>query len=298
MSPHSATIAITGASGLVGGALCEALSRRGHRVRALTRRPDARLSALANVSRFECDLPDRIDVESLRGCDAVVHCAYVTRFRSRREAVRVNEEGTARLLAAARAAGVPRFVFVSTTSAHADAASYYGQSKHRLEQLLDPARDLVVRPGLVVSRQGGLFQRMAGGRPGTRWIVPLFDGGTQPMQTIDVNALCEGVARAVERDLRGSVVLASPERLTMREFFEAVAEFGHRRARFVDVPARLALTMFRAAEAVRLPLPVSSENLLGLLSLRYWESTDDLRRLGLDVRPLRETLATMAPPVA
>jgi hypothetical protein len=43
---------------------------------------------------------------------------------------------------------------------------------------------------------------------------------------------------------------------------------------------------------------VSSENLLGLLSLRYWDSTDDLRRLDLTVRPLQETLAAMAPPVA
>ena len=298
MNRDSATIAITGASGLVGGALCEALARRGHRVRALTRRPDARLAALPDVSRFECDLPDRIDPASLRGCDAVVHCAYVTRFRSRREAVRVNEDGTARLLAAARSAAVSRFVFVSTTSAHADAASYYGQSKHRLEQLLDPARDLVVRPGLVVSRKGGLFQRLAGGRQGAPWIVPLFDGGTQPMQTIDVRDVCEGVARAVERDLRGSVVLASPERLTMREFFEAVAAFGHRRLRCVDVPAPFALAMFRTAEAFRVPLPVSSENLLGLMSLRYWDSTEDLRRLDLDVRPLHETLAAMARPTA
>ena len=294
MSGASATIAVTGASGLVGGALCDALARRGHRVRALTRAPDPRLAAMAGVTRFACSLPEQIDPASLRGCDAVIHCAYVTRFRSMAEAVRVNETGTTRLLAAARDAGVPRFVFVSTTSAHADARSYYGQSKHRLEQLLDPARDLVLRPGLVVSSRGGLFQRMAAGRPGSSWVVPLFDGGAQSMQTIFVDDLCEGAVRAVERELCGSLVLASAERLTTREFFQQVAAFARRRIRFVDVPARLALAMFRAAEALRVPLPVSSENLLGLLSLRYWDSAPDLRRLELEARPLRETLAAMA----
>ena len=291
------TIAVTGASGLVGGALCEALSRRGYRVHALTRRADERLAALPGVTRFHCDLPDQIDPASLRGCDAVIHCAYVTRFRSMPEAVRVNETGTTRLLAAARDAGVPRFVFVSTTSAHADARSYYGQSKFRLEGTLEPSRDLVVRPGLVVSRRGGLFQRMAGGRAGSSWVVPLFDGGTQPMQTIFVDDLCEGVSRAIERDAHGSLVLASPERMTVREFFAAVAAFGKRTPRFVDVPAGLALAMLRTAEMLRIPLPVSSENLLGMLSLRYWDAEPDLARLDLRVRPLGETLAALGRPI-
>ena len=251
---------------------------------------------MPSVTRHWCDLPDHIEDEALRGCDAVVHCAYVTRFRSMAEARRVNEEGTTRLLAHARDAGVSRFVFVSTTSAHADARSYYGQSKFRLESRLDPARDLVVRPGLVISRNGGLFQRMVGtrarGAPSS-WLVPLFDGGSQPMQTIFVDDLCEGVRLAIEQDVTGSLTLASPERMTVRDFFAAVAAFGNRRPRFVDMPAGFALAAFRLAELLRLPLPVSSENLLGLLSLRYWDSEPDLRRVGLEVRSLRETLAAL-----
>lgn len=290
------TIAVTGASGLIGGALCEALSRRGYRVHALTRSPNARLSAMTNVTRFHCDLPDLIDPESLRGCDVLIHCAYVTRFSSKHEAMRVNETGTARLLACAHDAGVSRVVFVSTTSAHEGARSYYGQSKFRLEGALDPSRDLVVRLGLVLSRHGGLFQRMIGGRAGSSWLVPLFDAGAQTMQTIFIDDAVDGFVRAIEQNVRGSIVLASPERMTVREFFAAVAAYGDRRPRFVDVPAPLALALFRVAEAVRLPLPVSSENLLGMLSLRYWDAEPDLRRIGLRVRPLHETLSALKRP--
>jgi nucleoside-diphosphate-sugar epimerase len=282
---------------MIGRALCAALGPRGYHVHALTRRPDESLAALPNVTRFEGELPDRIDAAAFDGCSAVIHCAYTTRFRTLDDAKRVNEEGTERLLSLSRAAGVPRFVFFSTTSAHADALSYYGQSKFRLESRLDPARDLVVRPGLVISTHGGLFQRMVGAGRRDKpklWPVPIFAGGAQPMQTIFIDELCDGVIRALDQGVTGSLTLASPERTTMRAFFERVATFTNRRALFLNVPAAIALAGFRVAERLHLPLPVSSENLLGLLSLRYWDSTADLARIGLTVRPLAATLDLLA----
>lgn len=290
------TVAVTGASGLVGRALCRSLASRGYQVRALTRRPDEGLSALDGVTRFACDLPDAIAPESLEGCDVVIHCAYVTRPSSARDAERVNEEGTLRLLARSRQAGVRRFVFMSTTSAHEGARSYYGQSKLRLERALDPERDLVIRPGLVISTEGGLFHRMTGGSRGSRlpWLVPLFDGGAQPLQTIHIDDLCDAVHGALERNVCGTITVAAAERSTMRDFVNAVARHQRRRAIVVPVPTRAALAAFRTAEALRIPLPVSSENLLGLLSLRHWDTEPDLRRLGLTVRSLPESLASLS----
>lgn len=291
------TIAITGASGLIGRALCESLGSRGHSIRALIRRPDAALAALPNVATFTCDLPGRIDPVSLRGCDAVIHAAYVTRFRSVTEARETNEVGTRRIFEFSRKAGVPRFILVSTTSAHAAARSYYGTSKFRMEQMLDPARDLIIRPGLVISPLdnggGGLLGRMARGKAGDRWTIPLFAGGRQPMQTIHIDDLCEGFRLAIESETTGALTLASPERGTTREFFAAVAAKFGRRPRFIPVPVLPAVVALRFAERLGIALPVSSDNLLGLLHLPYWDTEPDLRRIGLRVRPLQESLATL-----
>ena len=66
--------------------------------------------------------------------------------------------GTRRMLELARASGVGRFVFPSSISARADAPAYYGRGKAAAEAALDPERDLVLRPGLVLARGGGLFR--------------------------------------------------------------------------------------------------------------------------------------------
>ena len=291
------TVAVTGATGLIGRALCESLAASGYSVRAFTRRPDPHLSSIAGVVRADCDLPERFDTAALSECDVLIHAAYVTRFRNIDEARRINEDGTLRLLAASRAVGVKKFVFISTTSAHAQAASYYGQSKLRLEAALDPRADLVIRPGLVLSRRGGLFGRLARARPS--WLpfpVPLFDGGTQPMQTIHLDDLLTGCRRALESDMSGSLTIAAPEHLTIREFFQAVADYTGRKALFVSMPLNPSLRIMQLMESLHVPIPVSSENLLGLSTLKYWDTTSDLSALDLHVRSLAQSLASLSTP--
>lgn len=97
---------------------------------------------------FHADLPDSLDETAFQRADFVIHAAYATTANPPTIAMRVNEGGTARVLAAARSAGVARFVFVSSLAAHAGARSYYGRSKHMLEQQLDYSRDLTIRPVL------------------------------------------------------------------------------------------------------------------------------------------------------
>jgi nucleoside-diphosphate-sugar epimerase len=285
------TIAITGASGLIGRALTTTLASRGHHIRALTRRSDPALSG-PTITTHTCDLPGRIDAAALRGCDVIIHTAYTTRFKSLAEAREVNELGTRRIFEFARKAAIPRFIFVSSTSAHPEARSFYGQSKHRLEQILDPARDLIIRPGLVLSANGGLFARLAR-TGGKRWTIPLVSRGRQPMQTIHLDDLIQGFCLALDQGSTGALTLASSEHLTTREFFAAVAQRLNRPPRFLNLPAAPLIAGLRLAERLGITLPISSENVLGLLSLKHWDTGPDLQRLSLRVRPLAESLAAI-----
>jgi NADH dehydrogenase len=282
-------VAVTGASGFLGSAVCRALAARGFEVRALVRDPAA-YAAPTGVSAARCELPGTIDETALAGAAAVVHCAYATRETDLARARRVNEDGTRRLLDAARAAGA-RVVFISTVAAGPDAPSYYARSKHELEALFDPARDAIVRPGLVIGKDGhGLFQQLLDNMQ-RLGVVPVFGGGQQPLQTVHLDDLCEAIVRILERDLTGAFNVGEPDPPTFSGFLRQMADQVGARVRFVPLPFGPVLAAVRVVEALRLPFPLRSESLLGLKGLQKLPVEEDLRRLELRVRPAAESLA-------
>ena len=285
-----ASVVLTGASGFLGGHLCRAFVARGFTVSALVRHPEAAtLPAGIRVGRAE--LPDVIDAELLAGADVVVHAAWATRETDPTRADRQNVEGTRRLVEAARRAGVGRVVFVSSVAATADAPNHYGRTKHAAEQLLDPTRDLVIRPGTILARGGaGIFGLMRDLMQKLH-VVPLFGGGRQPLQTVHVDDICEAVARAIERDVTGVVNVAEPAPLAFRDVLRLTATRLGIRCLFVPLPFAPVLSAVRAMERLGLPTPLRSESLLGMKGLRAVPVEADLRRLDLRVRSVNESLA-------
>src|SRR5688500_6441445 len=114
---------VTGGSGFVGRTLLAELGRRGIPARALAR-SDAPANAVAALGA-EVARGDLDDVAAMtagmKGCDVVVHAAaHVKEHGTRDEFFRGNVTGTENALAAARAAGVTRFVHVGTEAVLAD----------------------------------------------------------------------------------------------------------------------------------------------------------------------------------
>jgi nucleoside-diphosphate-sugar epimerase len=288
--PDGRTVVVTGAAGFLGGHLCRALAARGFVVRALVRRPDAAaFPPDVRVGRLE--LPDVIDAAVLAGADVLVHAAWATRETDASHAERQNVGGTRRLLEAARGAGVGRTIFVSSVAARADAPNAYGRTKHAAERLLDPVRDLVLRPGTILARDGGGIFGLMRNLMQTLHVVPLFGGGRQPLQTVHVDDLCEAVARAIERDLTGAVNVAEPAALSFREVLRMTAARSGTRCLFVPLPFAPVLAAVRAMERLGLPTPLRSESLLGMRGLQAVPVDADLRRLDLRVRSVGESLA-------
>ncbi len=289
-------VAITGATGMVGRHLCDHFRAAGWQVRGLDRVRGIYPFREPGIEMYDCDLPDRIDPEGLRGAAALIHCAYMTRHTTLAEARRVNEEGTARLLELWRAGGGGKFVFISSTSAHEQAQSYYGRSKFRIEQTLDVTRDLVIRPGLVLAAEGeGLFHRMLGSLRRTGF-APVFDGGGQIIQTVYVGDLCAAILKAVGEGRSGRFVVAEPEGRPLRDFLRILGERCGVRARVVSIPSGPLLVVLRLAERLHVPLPVSSENVLGAKAMAFQASAADLRSLGVTARSLEESLALVLAP--
>lgn len=140
------TLAITGGTGFVGGALIEAALAAGYRIRALARRPQPPRTGVEWIAGA---LDDRAALARLvAGTDAVVHVAGVVNAPDRAGFVAGNVEGTRAILAATAEVGVARFVHVSSLAAREPALSDYGWSKAEAERLVEASSLAwtVVRP--------------------------------------------------------------------------------------------------------------------------------------------------------
>lgn len=122
----SSVVLLTGASGFIGRAIYEDLVLRGHTVRAATRRA---ASPGAGSEVFEIDgIDGTTDWRGgLEGVEVVIHSAARVHVMNEREAEplvafrRVNVDGTVNLARQAAAAGVRRFIFISSIKVNGEA---------------------------------------------------------------------------------------------------------------------------------------------------------------------------------
>ncbi|MCB1677098.1 MAG: NAD-dependent epimerase/dehydratase family protein [Halioglobus sp.] len=201
---------VTGASGFVGRQLCRQLARRGHTVTALSRAGGALADGRPTFAHDLCSAD--LDSALLRGVDVVFHLAGIAHRRADRAVYeQLNHLATAHLARQAAAAGVGRFVFLSSVKAmgagggHAPRAELdctpptdaYGRSKWRAETALrqtlaDSAMSVViVRPALVYGAgvKGNLARLV---RAVARGLPRPPPGGARAMLAIDdlVTLLC------------------------------------------------------------------------------------------------------------
>ncbi|MES1198537.1 MAG: NAD-dependent epimerase/dehydratase family protein [Pseudomonadota bacterium] len=121
---------VTGASGFVGGAAVKKLRASGHEVRAMSRSEtsDAKIRALG-ADPVRCDLED-VTAAHIGDAEAVVHsAAFVEQWGPKDAWRKFNVDGTARMLKAAREAGVRRFIHIGT-----EAALFHGQSLNGVDE--------------------------------------------------------------------------------------------------------------------------------------------------------------------
>ena len=126
-------VLVTGASGMLGGAVAAAVRDAGHEVRTLQRRP----SGVAGVTDLLGSVTDATAVaHAVAGVDAIVHlAAKVSLAGAPAEFENVNVGGTLRLLRAATASGAGRFVFVSSPSVAHAGTSIVGDDAHPADPL-------------------------------------------------------------------------------------------------------------------------------------------------------------------
>jgi uncharacterized protein (TIGR01777 family) len=239
-------IAVTGASGLIGTALVGQLKSEGHTVQRLVRR------AVVAPDEIRWDpKTGYVDIDALRGVDAVIHLAGVgvgdKRWSKKYKSEILNSRLLGTTTIANAVAEVKPQVFIS-----ASAIGWYGESGNRgvvesdragddflaavcrewegAADLATGVRTVKIRTGLVLDPMGGALGKM----------LPLFrlglggklGSGKQWWSWITLHDVIRAITFILEKPIAGPVNLTSPNPVTNQEFTSALARAMHRPALF------------------------------------------------------------------
>src|SRR6185312_9740587 len=176
--------AITGSNGYVGSCVKNYFASRGWEIFELTRRPKA------NGRGLQFQLGDDISPQLPSGISALVHCAYDFKPLKWNEIVSVNVEGSRKILEAARAAGIPKTIFISSISAFDGCKSLYGKAKLEIEKIALANGALVIRPGLVWGNPpGAMFGKLVE-QIRKKSVIPMIGDGSQIQFLVHNEDLC------------------------------------------------------------------------------------------------------------
>lgn len=277
-------IAITGVTGFIGSSIARALLDNGYDVISLVRQENTTVAG--NETRF-FDLQLLPPADLLKGADILIHCAFVDHNKNKQASL-INYSGTKQLLENAALNGIGKIIFFSTISANATNTSEYGKNKWQLEALFETSRDVIIKPGLVIGKNG-LFGRLLKNILSKK-IVPLVNGGKQPMQVVGLEDVVLALTRIIKNNLTGAYILANTQRLTYREFFRLVAIHYKIKLLYLPIPGRLLSILMDMAAMVGITLPVGKENIKSLESLAYTDPSESLEKLKIEPRSLEDIL--------
>jgi len=265
------TVLVTGAAGLVGTHVLDALRARGERPRALVRE-----HSLAAVEAFGAEpvVGDVTDVmtwqRAATGVRAIIHAAaLVASHDSFEEFTRVNVGGTRLALEAARRTNA-RLIHISTVAVYGRAAVYkdgeqgvtedypvrplpakdfYARSKRAAEQLVQQeavrggVSVISIRPNVIYGERDSLFTRRLIANL-KRGFLPQIGPGTNHLSCVYAGNVASAILAALDAPAKAgfrayNVTCDAPSLLTQREFFATFAEALGLRPLRVRVPVPL-----------------------------------------------------------
>jgi NADH dehydrogenase len=276
-------IAITGATGFVGGHLTNRLTGEGHEVVRIGRHriDDAIVpSSLDDVERLTA---------AFAGCKVIAHCAGINRELGDQTYARVHVEGTRNVVAAAKKAGVEKIVLMSFLRARPDCGSSYHESKWEAEEIVrNCGLDYtVIKAGIVYGRGDHMLDHLSH----ALHTFPLFglvglkEKSIRPLAVEDLVHVMR--AALVDRRIkRQTIALVGPEEIYLSEAVRRVAEVVGERPLIFPLPVVCHQLMARVFERF-MKVPLTSVAQVRILSEGVVEPGSPVVPVPYDLVPTR-----------
>jgi uncharacterized protein YbjT (DUF2867 family) len=245
-------ILIVGASGHLGGAAAQRLLEQGKPVRVMTRNSAsvAHLKQIgAEVVRGDLRNPASLR-DACQGVEQILASAHALNGKGDNNPHSVDDLGNRRLIDAAKAAGVKRFIFISIRGANPESPLPFFRIKSAVEAYLRASGVpfTILRPSAYMDLWGELI-----GLPILQQgKAMIFGSGNNPINFVAVEDVAALACAAFEdeRALNQAIEVCGPENLSMNQVAHIFESLSGKPAKIRHVP----LIVMQAASALMQPI--------------------------------------------
>jgi uncharacterized protein YbjT (DUF2867 family) len=299
-------ILVAGGSGVIGSAIVRRLRQEGAEVAVMTAHPErstARIRGLGATIVYGDVLHPSSLLRAVEGAEVVVQALAFPGFPVEKPSKgwtfdQFENHGTARLVAAAKEAGVRRYVYCSGVGADPRGAEARYRAKWAGERhvVAGLPEHCIIRPSWTYGpedRAVSRFVTIARRSP----VVPVVGDGRQRLQPVFVDDLGVTFARAsAVGGPTGIYEVGGPEVLTMDDVMRTLLGVLGLKRTIVHVPPWLPKSAGFVAQY--LPRPPLSPDAVDFLTSEAVASTTELTKAfpGLEFRTLREGLSSYLTP--
>lgn len=286
---------VAGGTGFLGSQIVKRLLQGGHRVGVLSRNPS---NLAPGVEGRPADVRDQAQLDrALAGVETLVIAvqfpnAPIENPRRGFTYLKIDGEGTERLVRAAQRAGVKRLLYLSGAGAGQGRKEPWFLAKEMAERAVRSSGIpfTIIRPAWVygpADNSLNKFVTFARLLP----FVPVVGNGQSKMQPVYIEDVAEAVARALETPaaVDQTYELGGPAVLTMDEIVRAMLQAMGKRRPLLHSPT--GLMKLAAAPLTLLPTPPLSPGAVDFVTQEALvDSSQAVRDLGLRLTPIEEGL--------
>lgn len=256
-------ILVTGGNGFVGRKIVSLLLQQGHRVRIFSRK-----AAAKPVPGAEWAAGDILDAASLdramAGVRIVIHLVGIIAEKDGSTFEKIHVQGTRRVVAAARRAGVSRYLHMSALGARPHAASNYHRSKFAAEEIVRKSGLdwTIFRPAIIFGRGDSFVNLLAALMKLPFRQMPMIGDGSTLLEPIAVENVAGVFAHALTHgNAIGQTYELCGESITYRDMLVEIGRALELKPvvvpyEFPTLFAALPMALLRGARPAIFPVPV------------------------------------------
>lgn len=313
-------ILVTGATGFLGSELVCQLLLRGEKIRAIKRdtsRIPPILQGKKEIEWFNADILDYFALsEAMEGIKKVYHCAAFVSFnpKDRKEMLKVNVEGTARLLNISMEKKINRFLHVSSIAAIGESKkgnliterdhwkfgtgqSAYSISKYKSEMEVFRAAaeglsTVIVNPSIIIGKNAGkegsgqLFESIKNG-------LNYYPGGCSGY--VDVADVAKSMILLMESSISTERFIINSENLTYKDFFKNIAEKFGRKAPAIALKPWMLYLAYLASPIIKLftnrKISLSKDTISSAFKKHKYSNEKIKKTLNLHFKPVADSVS-------